>query len=95
MAYMGILVQYLVASKDRTVNTLTITGRSQLDADTIVLDTRNASKIIHVEMIIGCAKTFKIMKKPLSSEQTCMGGRIIFVCFMLTNFRPSIVGRRA
>ena len=83
------MIQYLVASKDITINTLWITGRSQLDAETMVCDRQNASKIIHVEMIIGCAKTFKIIKKPLSSEKTCMDGMIIFVCFMI-NKRQAI-----
>ena len=46
VAYMGFVIQYLVASKDITINTLSITGRSQLDAETMVCDRRNASKII-------------------------------------------------
>ena len=37
-------------------------------------------KSIHVKRIIGCAKTLKILKKPLNSEHTCMGGRIVYMC---------------
>ena len=42
-------------------------------------DKRNASKRIHVERIIGCAKTFKILKTTLNSEETSMGGKIMCV----------------
>ena len=42
-------------------------------------DRRIASKRIHVERIIGHAKTFKILKKTLNSEQMSMGGRIIIM----------------
>ena len=49
------------ARKDVRVNTPTmIKGRSQLDTETVVCDRRIASKRIHVEIIIGYAKTFKI-----------------------------------
>ena len=93
MADMGIMVEYLFASKDVKVNTpIMIKGRCQFDAESVVRDGRMASKIIHFERIIGYAKTLTIQKKTLNSEQTCMGGRIVVVCFMLTNFRPSIVG---
>ncbi len=71
MADRGIMVQGLFASKDEKVNTPSILkGRSQLDAETVVRDRRNASKIIHVKRIIGCANTFKILKKTLNSDQT-------------------------
>ena len=54
---------YVFASKEVKVNTPTsLKGRSQLDEETVVRDRRNASKRIHVGRIIGCAKTFKIMK---------------------------------
>ena len=43
------------------------------------MDRRNASKIIHVERIVGCTKTFKILKTTLSSEQTNMDGKIMCV----------------
>ena len=62
------------------VNTpTTLKGRTQLDAETVVPDRRNASKRIHVERIIGCAKTFKILKTPVNSEETSMGGKIMCV----------------
>ena len=82
------------ASKDVKVNTpTTLKGHSQLDAETVVRDRRNASKRIHVERINGCAKTFKIIKRQpyIIARQRAWMARS-WVCFMLRNFRPSIVG---
>ena len=45
----------------------------------MVRDRRNASKRNHVERIIACAKTFKILKTILKSEETSMGGKIMCV----------------
>ena len=71
------------------VNTpTTLKGCSQLDAETVVNDRRNASKIIHVERIIGCAKTFKIMKTTLNSEETSMDGKTM--CVLYTNEFQSV-----
>ena len=71
---------YVFASKYVKVNSpTTLKARSQLDEETVVRDRRNASKRIHVERIIGCAKTFKIMKTTLNSEETSMGGKIMCV----------------
>ena len=81
------------ASKDVKVNTpTTLKGHNQLDAETVVRDRRNASKRIHVERIIGCAKTFKILKIQLYKARKRAWVARSWVCFMLTNFRPSIVG---
>ena len=65
LADMGIIILdiYVFANKHVKVNTPTsLKGSSQLDEETLVRDRRNASKRIHVERIIGCAKTFKLMK---------------------------------
>ena len=81
------------ASKYVKVNTPTkLKGHGQLDAETVVRDRRNASKIIHVERITGCAKTFKIIKRQPYIARKRAWVAISWVCFMLTNFRPSIVG---
>ena len=42
-------------------------------------DRRNASKIIHVERIVGYTKTFKILKTTLNREETNMDGKIMCV----------------
>ncbi len=73
---MMVIESDVFASKDVKVNTPTILkGLSQLDAETMVRDRRNASKRIHVERI----KTFKILKTTLNSEDTSMGGKIKWV----------------
>ena len=81
------------ASKNVQVNTpTTLKGHSQLDAETVVRDRRNASKRIHVERIIECAKTLKILKRqPYIAMKRAWVARSR-LCFMLTNFGPSIVG---
>ena len=43
------------------------------------MDRRNASKIIHVERIVGFTKTFKILNTTLNSEETNMDGKIMCV----------------
>lgn len=96
MADRGIMVQDLFSSQNVHVNTpTTMRGINQLPASTVVKDRRIASKRVHVERVIGLAKTFKILKRELSHARTSLGGRIIYVCFVLTNFKPSIVNERA
>ena len=96
MSDRGIMVQDLFASKNVKVNTpKTMKGRNQHDAKTVVRDRRISSKRIHVERVIGYAKTFKILRKTMQSERIRVGSRIIKVCFLLTNLRDCIVSKRA
>ena len=75
------MVKDVFVIKDVKVNTpTTLKGRSQRDAETVVRDRRNASKRINVERIIGCAKTFKMLKTTLNSEETSMGAWQDHVC---------------
>lgn len=92
MADRGILVQDLFASQDVQVNTpTTMKGVNQLPAETVVKDRRIASKRVHVERVIGLAKTYKILENELDHSQTPLGGKIYYVCFILSNFRSNIV----
>lgn len=96
MADRGIMVQDLFACKDVSVNTpLMLKGRSQFEPHEIRRDRRIASKRIHIERVIGLSKTFKILKKELPSGKRILGSRIVFICFMLCNFRTAIVTKRA
>lgn len=96
MADRGIMVQDLFVMHDVHVNTpIMLKGKSQLEPDEIVRDRRIASKRIHIERVIGLSKRFKILAKPLAPSKVNLGSRIIYVCFMLSNFRPSIVGAMA
>ena len=92
MAYRGIAVQDLFASKDVKVNMpTTMKGRTQLPADIVVKDRKIASKRVHVERVIGLAKQYKILTKKMDIQRVPYGGRIIYVCFALLNLRPNIV----
>ena len=96
MADRGILVQDLFASQDVSVNTpTTMRGLNQLPAEAVVADRRISSKRVHVERVIGLAKTYKILDNEIHHSKTPLGGRIIFVCFVLSNFRSNIVGKFA
>lgn len=96
MADRGIMVQDLFANYDVTVNTPTmLKGKSQLEPEEVVKDRRISSKRVHVERVIGLGKTYKILTQPLSASKVHLGSRILYVRFMLSNFRKSIVNRLA
>ncbi|XP_013391522.1 uncharacterized protein LOC106159689 [Lingula anatina] len=96
MADRGIMVQDLFAGRDVHVNTPSmLKGKSQLEPDTVIRDRRVASKRIHVERLIGLGKTYKILKRELHSKKVPLGGMIIKVCFLMSNFRRSIVSKYA
>lgn len=96
MADRGIMVQDLFCAKEVMVNTpTTMRGVNQLPPDTVIRDRRIASKRIHVERVIGYAKTYKILCGPICSERRELASRIIPVCFYLVNFRECIVGPTA
>jgi hypothetical protein len=63
----------------------------QFSVKSLTRDRKIASKRVHVERLIGLAKTYKIMTTPLTNVETVLGSRILFCCFMLCNFRRRIV----
>jgi hypothetical protein len=92
MADRGIMVQDLFASQDVVVNTpTTMRGKNQLEPEVVVQDRRIASKRVHVERVIGLAKKYKILANELEHSKMPVGGRIVYVCFVLCNFRRNIV----
>lgn len=96
MADRGFNVQDLFATKNVFVNIPTFPrGKSQLVPADVVKDKKIASKRIHIERVIGLAKTYKILRHELSASRTVLGSRIIYVCFMLCNFRKCIVKANA
>ena len=96
MADRGIMVQDLFASKNVAVNTPhMLKGKSQLEPEQVVRDRRVAAKRIHIERVIGLAKTYKILAHKMSCKNINDAHKIIFICFVLTNFRNSIVGKFA
>lgn len=92
MADRGIMVQDLFANQDVKVNTpRTMKGCTQLPAEVVLEDRKIASKRVHVERVIGLAKTYKILSTRLDHSRTPYGELIIFVCLALVNFRLNIV----
>jgi hypothetical protein len=64
----GFQVQDLFAPIDVTVNTPTFfRKRNQFTTKSITRDKKIASKRVHVERLIGLAKTYKIMSTPLTN----------------------------
>src|SRR5258705_10560051 len=94
LADRGFAVQDLLALRGVTVNKPNfLKGKSQLEPEEIVSDRRIASKRIHIERVIGLGKTYKILRKELQHQKLQMGNMIVYVCYMLSNFRSSIVNR--
>lgn len=92
MADRGFTVQDLFATKDVAINMPSfLKGKSQLSSQEVIKDRRIASKRIHVERIIGLAKTYKILKRELPVQRVPLGSYIISVCFHLVNFKNCIV----
>ena len=90
--FLGIMVQDLFATKDVQVNTpTTMRGVNQLPAETVVRDRVIASKRVHVERVIGLAKTYKILKQEFHPARRPLMDKIIYVCFALVNFRTNII----
>ena len=96
MSDRGIMVQDLFASKNVRVNTPTmLKGKSQLSSEEVIRDRRVAAKRIHVERVIGLAKTFRILNSDIHHSLRSLADKIIFVCFAICNFKPCIVGEYA
>jgi hypothetical protein len=92
MADKGFVVQDLFLMRGVHVNIPTVMkGMSQLPPEKVLRDRNIASKRVHVERIIGLAKVFKILKDELHHNYLPIGGRILFVCFSLCNFKPNIL----
>ncbi len=65
--------------------------QNRMSGACVLRDREKACKRVHVERVIGLAKTYKIMTQPLNQTETVLAGDIAFVCFMLCNFRACIV----
>ncbi|KAK3883415.1 hypothetical protein Pcinc_012249 [Petrolisthes cinctipes] len=92
MADKGFEVQDLFAPHDVTVNIPTFFKKTnRLSGKAVLSDRKIASKRVHIERIIGLGKTYKILTSPLGHAETQLASDIIFICFMLCNFRSCIV----
>lgn len=96
MSDKGFDVQDIFAPYGVSVNIPTFfSKRNRMSQDTVLHDRKIASKRIHVERFIGLAKTYAILKQPLNSSETILSSDIVFICFMLCNFRSGIVSQNA
>ena len=87
MADKGFLVQDLFAPFDVTINTPTfMKGKTRLTEAQRLEDIAVSSKRVHVERVIGFAKTFKIIEGVLPFNLLPLSNKIVFLCFMLVNF---------
>ena len=92
MADKGFSVQDLFASKDISVNVPNFfKKKNRLSCKTVAGDRKISSKRVHIERLIGLGKTYKILKCCLNGSEAKLSSDIIFVCFMLCNFRTGIV----
>ena len=92
----GFNIQDLLAPYDVKLSIPTfLKKRNQFKPSSRLSDKKIASKRVHIERLIGLAKTYKILTHPLTPSETSMGERIIFCCFMLCNFRECIIPKTA
>ena len=45
----------------------------------------------HIERLIGLGKTYKILTQPLTGTEAALSTEIVYICYMLCNFRSGIV----
>lgn len=92
----GFNVQDLFVPYDVTINIPTFfRKKNRMPGSTVLKDRKIASKRVHIERIIGLAKTYKILKEPMNNTESALATQIITVCFWLCNFRKCIVPRHA
>ena len=96
MADKGFNVQDLFEAHDVVVNIPTFfRKKNRLSGAAVCKDQKIASKRVHIERIIGLAKTYRTLSTPMSVLESAMATQIIKVCFLLCNFRPCIVPHHA
>ncbi len=92
MADKGFVVQDLFCHRGILINTPTfLKGINQLSVEQVASDQKISSKRVHVERVIGAAKNFKILEQRLTHHYVNDGGKILFVCLVIQNFKPCIV----
>ncbi len=92
----GMKVQDIFAPFDITINIPSFLKKgNQFHHKTLARDRKVASKRVHIERIIGLAKTYKILTQPLNTTESELATEIVSVCLMLCNFRTCIVPTHA
>ena len=96
MADKGFNVQDLFAPFDVAINIPTFfRKRNRLTGNIVLHDRKISSKRVHIERLIGLGKTYKILCHPLTATETKISSDIVFICYMLCNFRSNIISKHA
>lgn len=96
MADKGFNVQDIFAPYDVAINIPTFfSKKNRMSGKAVLHDRKISSKRVHIERIIGLAKTYKILTTPMNTTETKLASEITFICFMLCNFRSCIVSSSA
>lgn len=96
MADKGFNVQDIFAPFDVQVNIPAFfTKKNRLTEQQVLKDRKVSSKRVHIERLIGQAKTYKILVNGLGAAETKLSRHIIFLCFALCNFRKKVVSADA
>lgn len=96
MADKGFNVQDLFEASMVAVNIPTFfSKKNRMSGKTVLKDRRIANKRVHIERIIGLAKTYKILQQPMNNTESGLATQIIHLCFYLCNFRANIVPKDA
>ncbi len=69
--------------------------KNRMSGATVMRDRKVSSKRVHVERVIGLAKTYKILTEPMNTIESSLSTQIIGVVFFLCNFRKGIMGPNA
>ena len=92
MADKGFNVQDIFAPFDIQINIPTFfKKKNRMNSETVIRDRKISSKRVHIERIIGLAKTYRNLVEPMTPTESKLSTEIIFICFMLCNFRNIIV----
>lgn len=92
MADKGFNVQDIFAPLDVSINIPTFfKKKNKMSGASVLRDRKISSKRVHVERVIGLGKTYKILQNSMKHTEVILASDIIFVCFMLVNFRKCIV----
>jgi hypothetical protein len=92
MADKGFNVQDLFAVSNVKINIPTFfRKKNRMSGKIVMKDRKISSKRCHIERMIGLAKTYKVLREPMTVHEIQLGSEIIFICFMLCNFRNCIM----
>jgi len=94
MADKGVNVQDIFAPFNVTINIPTFfKKKNRLTGQVVIQDGKIANKKVHIERIIGLAKTYKILREPINNTVSALATEFTNVSFMLCKFKCGIVSK--